>query len=48
MLAGQPLAATIGYGTEAHIITPFFDGSEWQRHHRVERGLGRDEAEHCQ
>lgn len=22
MLAGQPLAATIGYGTEAHIITP--------------------------
>ncbi len=23
MLAGQPLAATIGYGTEANIITPF-------------------------
>jgi len=23
MLAGQPLAATIGYGTQAHIITPF-------------------------
>ncbi len=23
MLAGQPIAATIGYGTEAHIITPF-------------------------
>lgn len=23
MLAGQPLAATIGYGTNAHIITPF-------------------------
>ncbi|UWQ40992.1 ABC transporter substrate-binding protein [Leisingera aquaemixtae] len=23
MLAGQPLAATIGYGTEAHIVTPF-------------------------
>ncbi len=23
MLAGQPLAATIGYGTRAHIITPF-------------------------
>ncbi|WP_407065593.1 CmpA/NrtA family ABC transporter substrate-binding protein [Devosia sp.] len=23
MLAGQPLAATIGYGTSAHIITPF-------------------------
>ena len=23
MLAGQPLAATIGYGSEAHIITPF-------------------------
>jgi nitrate/nitrite transport system substrate-binding protein len=23
MLAGQPLAAPIGYGTEAHIITPF-------------------------
>ncbi len=23
MLAGQPLAATIGYGTEAHIFTPF-------------------------
>ncbi|WP_227268685.1 CmpA/NrtA family ABC transporter substrate-binding protein [Roseobacter weihaiensis] len=23
MLAGQPLAATMGYGTEAHIITPF-------------------------
>ena len=23
MLAGQPLAATIGYGTAAHIVTPF-------------------------
>jgi nitrate/nitrite transport system substrate-binding protein len=23
MLAGQPLAATIGFGTEAHIVTPF-------------------------
>ncbi len=23
MLAGQPLASTIGFGTEAHIITPF-------------------------
>jgi len=23
MLAGQPLAATMGYGTKAHIITPF-------------------------
>ena len=23
MLAGQPIAATMGYGTEAHIITPF-------------------------
>ena len=23
MLAGQPLAATIGFGTQAHIITPF-------------------------
>ena len=23
MLAGQPLAATIGYGSEAHIVTPF-------------------------
>ena len=23
MLAGQPLAATIGFGTEAHILTPF-------------------------
>jgi len=23
MLAGQPIAATIGYGTQAHIITPF-------------------------
>ena len=23
MLAGQPLAATIGYGTQAHIVTPF-------------------------
>jgi nitrate/nitrite transport system substrate-binding protein len=23
MLAGQPIAATIGYGTKAHIITPF-------------------------
>ena len=22
MLAGQPLAATIGFGTKAHIITP--------------------------
>lgn len=26
MLAGQPLAATIGYGTKAHIITPFSMG----------------------
>ncbi len=23
MLAGQPIAATIGFGTEAHIVTPF-------------------------
>src|SRR5690606_26876950 len=23
MLAGQPLAATIGFGTQAHIVTPF-------------------------
>ncbi|MBL1438206.1 MAG: ABC transporter substrate-binding protein, partial [Rhodobacteraceae bacterium] len=23
MLAGQPLAATIGYGTQAHLVTPF-------------------------
>ena len=23
MLAGQPLAATIGYGTKAHVVTPF-------------------------
>ncbi|MEM8841581.1 MAG: CmpA/NrtA family ABC transporter substrate-binding protein, partial [Pseudomonadota bacterium] len=23
MLAGQPLAATIGFGTKAHVITPF-------------------------
>ncbi|MDG1751557.1 MAG: ABC transporter substrate-binding protein, partial [Thalassotalea sp.] len=23
MLAGQPIAATMGYGTKAHIITPF-------------------------
>ncbi len=23
MLAGQPLASTIGYGTQAHIVTPF-------------------------
>ena len=23
MLAGQPLAATIGFGTKAHIVTPF-------------------------
>src|SRR5690606_7204009 len=23
MLAGQPLAATIGFGTQAHVITPF-------------------------
>ena len=23
MLAGQPLAATVGYGTKAHIVTPF-------------------------
>lgn len=26
MLAGQPLAATIGYGTKAHIVTPILDG----------------------
>jgi nitrate/nitrite transport system substrate-binding protein len=29
MLAGQPIAATMGFGTKAHIITPFFDGSKW-------------------
>ena len=23
MLAGQPIAATIGYGTQAHVVTPF-------------------------
>src|SRR5262245_35916828 len=23
MLAGQPIAATIGFGTQAHIVTPF-------------------------
>jgi nitrate/nitrite transport system substrate-binding protein len=23
MLAGQPLAATIGLGTKAHVVTPF-------------------------
>ncbi len=26
MLAGQPLAATIGFGTQAHIVTPFVFG----------------------
>lgn len=26
MLSGQPLAATIGFGTEAHIVTPFVFG----------------------
>ena len=44
MLAGQPLAATIGFGTEAHVITPFFHGSERQRHHRLQRDLGADEG----
>lgn len=29
MLAGQPLAATIGFGTEAHIVTPLFHGPKW-------------------
>ena len=31
MLAGQPLAATIGYGTKAHIVTPFSHGPQRQR-----------------
>ena len=29
MLAGQPLGATIGFGTKADIITAFSDGFEW-------------------
>ena len=43
MLAGQPIGATIGFGTKAHVITPFCDGPQRQRHHRVERRLGGDE-----
>ena len=40
MLAGQPLGATIGFGTKAHVITPFSHGPQRQRHHRVQRDLG--------
>ena len=41
MLAGQPLGATIGFGTKADVITAVQHGPERQRHHRLERGLGR-------
>ena len=44
MLAGQPLAATIGFGTKAAHRHALLDGPERQRHHRLERGLGDDEA----
>ena len=44
MLAGQPLGATIGIGTKADIVTAFSHGPERQRHHRLERSLGSDEA----
>ena len=41
MLAGQPLAATIGFGTKAACHHAVLDGPERQRHHRLQRGLGR-------
>ena len=39
MLAGQPIGATIGFGTKAHVVTAVQHGPERQRHHRLERGL---------
>ena len=45
MLAGQPLAATIGFGTKAAYRHPLLDGPQRQRHHRLQRRLGDDEAE---
>ena len=45
MLAGQPLAATIGYGTEAHIITPFSMDLNGNGITAFQRSLGDDEAE---
>jgi hypothetical protein len=56
MLAGQPLAATIGFGTKAHIITPFsmdLNGNgitvsnevwEQMKPHRCRRWSGRQAA----
>ncbi len=42
MLSGQPIAATIGFGTKAHIVTAVYDGPEWKRDHCIEFDLGRD------
>ena len=45
MLAGQPIGATIGFGTKAHVVTRVQHGPEWQRHHRLERSVEADAEE---
>jgi ABC-type nitrate/sulfonate/bicarbonate transport system substrate-binding protein len=40
MLAGQPIGATIGIGTKSPTSSAVQHGSERQRHHGLERGLG--------
>ncbi len=46
MLAGQPLGATIGFGTKADVVTAIQHGPQRQRDHRLERSVGADEARH--
>ena len=44
MLAGQPLAATIGYRHQGAHRHALLDGPQRQRHHRLQRRLGDDEG----
>ncbi len=44
MLAGQPLGATIGFGTKADIVTAFSMDLNGNAITVSQRGLGRDEA----
>ncbi len=46
MLAGQPLGATIGFGTKAACHHRLQHGPQRQRHHRLEGRLGGDEEAH--
>ena len=56
MLSGQPIAATIGFGTKAHIITPFtmdlngngitVSNSIWEQMQENDPALDTDEPAH--